>query len=121
MALACWALYTALAGLAFVALSNALRGSALAGWPLQVAAIIGWFLGLMAVGLLAVRRTLPLLADSPVEKTELFLVGARSSGTFQEVRARTLHGMEMKLIVDSRPKRFWEAVCLLEGSAGISG
>ncbi len=116
-----YAVYTALWWVLFVAAALELQGTWFPGWPLEATAIVGWFVGLLAVGWLADRRSLPLLAESPAEKTELILVGARSFGTYQEVRARTVHGAELKLIVDAGPKRFWEAVGLLEGKATTSG
>jgi hypothetical protein len=116
-----YVLYTGVVGAAWIALALALQGTWFGGWPLEVVSIAGWFVGLIAVGWLADRRSLPLLADSPSEKAELILVGARSFGTFQEVRARTLRGAEIKLIVDAGPQKFWEAVALLEGKVAPSG
>lgn len=66
------------------------------------------------------RRSLPLLADAPSGWMELILLGARSFGTFQDVRAKTVAGEEMHLVVDARSPRFWEAVELLEGKAPTS-
>ncbi len=115
------AIWTAFAGVVWIGLALLLSGNPLEGWPLEVAWIVAWFVGLVAVGWTADRRSLPLLADSPADRMDLILVGARSFGTFQEVRARTMRGAEMKLVVDAGPKRFWEAVGLLEGKTSASG
>ncbi len=85
---------------------------------MEVTSIVIWFIGLIGVGWLVDRRSLPLLADSPAGKEEVILLGARSFGTFQEVRARTMRGAEMRLVVDAGPRRFWEAMGLLEGRTG---
>ncbi|HYM38846.1 MAG TPA: hypothetical protein VEY12_01700 [Thermoplasmata archaeon] len=113
--------YTAIAGVVWVGFAVPLSGTWLGGWPLEAIWIAAWIVGLIVVSWVADRRTLPLLADSPAEKAEVILEGARSFGTFQEVRARTIRGAEMKLIVDTGPRRFWEAVGLLEGKAGVPG
>ena len=107
-------LYTTVIWAIFLGLAIGIQGAWMASWPLDVVAMALWFVGLIAVMAVADRRTLPLLADSPAERTELVLMGARSFGTYQEVRARTFHGAELKLIVDARSERFWEAVKLLE-------
>ncbi len=112
-----YGLYTGILGVVWLVFSIEVAGSFLAGWPLAVLTFMGWLAGLLAVGWLADRNTLGLLADSPAQWTDLILMGARSFGTFQEVRARTMRGEEMKLVVDSGPGRFWEAVGLLEGKA----
>ncbi len=111
--------YTALAGAGFVGLMS-LLGNWVAGWPFGVAFMVLWFVGLLGMGWLVDRRSLPLLADSPAAKEELILLGARSFGTFQEIRARTMRGAEMRLVVDARPRRFWEAMGLLEGRTAAS-
>jgi len=67
------------------------------------------------------RRSLPTLGDSPTQSLDLVLLGARSFGTFQDVRARTPWGEEIHLVVDTRAPRFWEAVRLLEGKAANPG
>ncbi len=67
------------------------------------------------------RRSLPILAEDPSNVVELVLLGARSFGTFQDVRARTPSGEEIHLVVDARAPRFWEAVRLLEGEAPVPG
>ncbi len=105
--------YTAVAGVIWIAVNLGLSGTWLAGWPLEIIWIVAWVLGLFGISWLADRNTLPLLVSSPAEKEELILEGARSFGTFQEVRARTMRGAEMKLVVDGRQGRFWEAVRLL--------
>ena len=66
------------------------------------------------------RRSLPILAAAPSSALELVLLGARSFGTFQDVRARTPIGEEIHLVVDARAPRFWEAVRLLEGRSPTS-
>lgn len=116
-----YVLYMGLFGSAWIVLSIELAGTVLSGWPITVLTIVGWLAGLIAVGWLADRNTLGLLADSPSQWTDLILMGARSFGTFQEVRARTMRGQEMKLVVDSGRRKFWEAVGLLEGQAPTSG
>ncbi len=110
-----YVLYTVVVGVILLGVFTSLQGNWYAGWPLQVTAIVVWFVGLIGVGWLVDRRSLPLLADSPAGKEELILLGARSFGTFQEVRARTMRGAEMRLVVDVGPRRFWEAMGLLEG------
>lgn len=91
------------------------------GWILLVAAMILWFAGLIAVFLWWDRKSLLFLAEGPVQAMDLILLGARSFGTFQDVRARTREGEEMQLVVDARAPRFWEAVRLLEGRGPAAG
>ena len=67
------------------------------------------------------RRSLPILAEDPADVVDLILLGARSFGTFQDVRARMPSGDEIHLVVDAREPKFWEAVRLLEGKAPVSG
>ncbi len=121
LALVYVAIYTGIVGALWIALALNSPGSLLVGWPIELLTMVVWLVGLIAAIGLADRRSLPLLADSPAEKTELILMGARSFGTYQEVRARTLTGEEMKLVVDGRAPRFWEAVGLLEGKAPAAG
>ncbi len=73
-----------------------------------------WFVGAFLLFRWWDRRSMPLLADAPAHALELVLLGARSFGTFQDVRARTPWGEEIHLVVDARPDPFWEAVRLLE-------
>jgi hypothetical protein len=82
---------------------------------------IVWIGGLFLIFFWWDRRSLPLLADAPSQVTELILLGATSFGTFQEVRAKTLQGNKLRLVVDTTPPRFWEAMQLLEGKPAASG
>ena len=91
------------------------------GWIVLVAAFVVWFAGYFAVFLWWDRRSLPILADGPSRWLDLILLGARSFGTFQDVRARTIDGNELHLVVDARAPRFWDAVKLLEGKPFASG
>jgi len=103
------------AGILFVILTTELVSPWLAGWPGLLLAGLGWIVGFFLLFLWWDRRSLPLLADSPASATELILAGARSFGTYQDVRARNIRGEEIHLIVDARAPRFWKAVKLLEG------
>lgn len=95
--------------------------------PLWVAALVVacavvlWFGGLLLLSLAWDRESLLLLADEWTQAEDLVLLGARSFGTFQEVRARSGDGTEFRLIVDARAPRFWEAVRLLEGARAVGG
>ena len=91
------------------------------GWILFGVALVLWFAGYLAVFLWWDRRSLPILPEGPSRWEELVLLGARSFGMFQEVRARNREGEELHLVVDARAPRFWEAVDLLEGKAAGSG
>ncbi|HII40022.1 MAG TPA: hypothetical protein HA326_02270 [Thermoplasmata archaeon] len=106
----------------FVVVGLSLAGVApVAAWVLFGAFSVLWFVGGFLLFLWWDRRSLPLLADAPGHSLELVLLGARSFGTFQDVRARTPWGEEIHLVVDAREPRFWEAVRLLEGRAASSG
>lgn len=93
----------------------------LLGWILLAALALCWVVGLFELAGLWDRASLPLLADAPAHAQDLILLGARSFGTFQDVRARVPGGEEMHLVVDARAPRFWEAVSLLEGHTTASG
>jgi len=112
--------YTGLAGI-FLVFSLVLVTSWTPAWVATLLFAILWFGGFLALFFWWDRRSLPLLADTPAQAVELLLLGARSFGTFQEVRARTMRGEEMKLVVDVRAPRFWEAVKLLEGRPAAFG
>jgi hypothetical protein len=93
----------------------------LAAWLVVVSAIVLWFGVLFLVFHIWDRKSLLFLADEWTQATDVVLLGARSFGTFQEVRARTRMGDEFHLIVDARGPRFWEAVRLLERRPAASG
>ena len=76
-----------------------------------------FFVGLFVVFHWWDLQSLPLLGYGAAQSVDLVLLGARSFGTFQDVRARTPSGEEIHLIVDGRASQFWEAVQLLEGRA----
>lgn len=78
-----------------------------------VGGTIAWFVGLFVLFWWWDRRSLPILLMEGAEVIELALLGARSFGTFQDVRARTALGEEIHLVVDTKASRFWEAVELL--------
>ncbi len=80
-----------------------------------------WFIGAFVAFSWWDRHSLPMLAEEPSQSLELILLGARSFGTFQDVRARTPTGEEIHLVVDARAVRFWEAVDLLQGKTPTSG
>ncbi len=109
------------AGILFVLLTTELTSPWLAGWATLLLAGFGWIVGFFLLFFWWDRRSLPLLADSPASVAELILMGARSFGTYQDVRARIVRGEEMHLVVDARATRFWEAVRLLEGRATATG
>lgn len=93
-----------------------LTGAALAvAWVILAVFSLLWFVGAFLLFTWWDRRSLPILADAPSQALELVLLGARSFGTFQDVRARTPWGEEIHLVVDARAPRFWEAIRLLEG------
>ena len=95
--------------------------TSLAFWVVVGTVSAGWFAGLFIVFYLWDRMSLLLLAGEWSRATDLVLLRARSFGTFQDVAARTREGQEMRLIVDARAPRFWEAVQLLEGRPSSSG
>lgn len=95
-------------------------GSLLA-WALLIVYTALWLAAAVLLFLWWDRRSLPILAEDPSYALELILLGARSFGTFQDVRARTLFGEEIHLVVDARAPRFWEAVRLLEGKVPVQG
>ncbi len=95
--------------------------ASLAAWAVFVMFTVLWFVGAFLFFQWWDRRSLPILADAPSQAVELVLLGARSFGTFQDVRARTPSGAEIHLVVDARAPRFWEAVGLLEGKTPVSG
>ena len=113
--------YFAYAGIATISLMSPFSPAWLSGWPGLVLTIVAWLAGFVLLFWWWDRRTLPLLADTPLRSEELILVGARSFGTYQDVRARTLRGEELHLVVDVRAPRFWEAVGLLERKPSASG
>ncbi len=121
LSLACFGLYTTFAGFVVVVVLTVVTGPGLPGWALAILFGVIWLAGFLLLFRWWDRETLPLLADSPAQATDLILMGATSFGTFQEVRARTMRGEEMHLIVDARAPRFWEAVRLLEGKAATPG
>lgn len=101
-------------------LGRILLGGAVILGPLAAWIVIGsvsvvWIFGLFLVFFLWDRKSLRFLADDPAHATDLVLLGARSFGAFQDVRARTREGEELHLVVDARSQGFWEAVRLLEG------
>ncbi len=88
--------------------------------------VLGAFTALSIVGAFLFfswwdRHSLPMLADAPSQSLELVLLGARSFGTFQDVRARTPFGEEIHLVVDAPAIRFWKAVGLLQGKSATPG
>ncbi len=89
-------------------------------WVGVVVAAVVWGLGLFFLYLWWDRRNLPFLAESPAGAVNLQLLGVRSFGTFQDVRARTPTGEEFHLVVDTRAERFWDAVQLLQGRTTAS-
>ncbi len=91
-----------------------------AGWIMLGIALLLWFAGYLGVLLWWDRKSLPILADGPSRCEDLVLLGAKSLGTFQEVRARNPEGKEIKLVVDTRATRFWDAVRLLQGKGKAS-
>ncbi len=86
-----------------------------AAWIVAIVLVLVWILGLMILFYFWDRKSLLLLADEWSESTDVVLLGARSFGTFQDVRARTRNGEELHLVVDAPAPRFWQAVRLLEG------
>ncbi len=109
--------YTAIAGpVCFLGIALGI-GLLLPYWIGAVVAVLVWGLGLFSLYIWWDRHNLPFLAESPANAIELQLLGARSLGAVQDVRARTPDGQEMHLVVDSRAPRFWEAVRFLEGKA----
>ncbi len=91
-----------------------LTGTALAiAWTLLIAIAVLEFAALLAILLWWDRRSLPILGHDYAQSLDLVLLGARSLGTFQDVRARTPSGEEIHLVVDARAPEFWEAAELL--------
>ncbi len=121
LSVAYYVFYTVLVGLAVLATAIGVGSGGTLDLPLEIVLMVLWFAGLVAVGWAVDRRSLPLLAENAAQEAEIILEGARSFGTFQEVRARTMRGGEMKLIVDTRAPRFWEAMELLQGQPTASG
>ncbi len=123
MAIGVFVVYYGIGTFGLVVLTLGLGGfvAALPGWAVVIAFGVFWFGGLFVVFLWWDRRTLPLLAENPAEAIELILMGARSFGTYQDVRARTMRGEELHLVVDTRAPHFWEAVRLLEGKTTTFG
>ncbi len=113
-------LYSGLVGTFLVIIVLEIVAPWVSGWPASVLFGILWFAGFLGLFFWWDRRSLPLLADSPAHATDLVLLGARSFGTFQDVRARSPQGEEMHLVVDVRAQRFWEAMHLLEGRAAAA-
>ncbi len=111
-----YVLYTAVFGSAFALAVTWAAGTVLPGWAAFLVFGVTWFGGLLLIFFWWDRRSLLLLADNPSAATELILLGARSFGSFQDVRAKTMRGEELHLVVDGRAPRFWEAVQLLEGN-----
>lgn len=95
-------------------------GPWLPGWMAFLLFAVVWLAGLFLFFGWWDRTTLPLLAETPYQASELILLGATSFGSFQDVRAKTLRGEELHLVVDARAPRFWEAVGLLEGKSAAS-
>ncbi len=91
-----------------------------AGPAVLVGAMVVWFVGLFLLFWWWDQRSLPLLLADGAPGIELTLLGVRSFGTFQDVRARTTVGEELHLVVDTRAPRFWEAVRLLGGNPAPS-
>ncbi len=118
--IALFVFYFSYAGIVLVFLLSALTAGWLAEWAVVVVVGAAWLLGFAITFRWWDRYTLPLLADSPLRAEELLLLGARSFGTYQDVRAKTLRGEEFHLVVDARTPRFWEAVRLLEGKPAAS-
>ncbi len=123
MAIGAFVVYYGIGSFGFAVLALGLGGlvAALPAWAAITAFGVFWFAGLLVVFLWWDKRTLPLLAENPVQVIELILMGARSFGTYQDVRARTMRGEEMHLVVDTRAPHFWEAVRLLEGKTATPG
>ncbi len=107
------------AGLAIV--GTAAAQSPVVAWILIIAATAAWLGGLFLAFFLWDRKSLLFLADAPSHSLDLILLGARSFGTFQDVRARVPGGEELHLVVDARAPRFWEAVRLLRENRVASG
>ncbi len=114
-------LYVIDAGLLFGLLTTELTPPWLRGPLVLLAVEVLWWVGFLALFLGWDRTSLPLLAEKPAQVTDLVLVGAHSYGTYQDVRAHANGGQEFHLVVDARPRRFWEAVRLLDGTPAHSG
>jgi hypothetical protein len=83
-------------------------------WAFIAVWFVCWLAGLFLLSLVWDRKSLLFLADDPAHAMDIILLGARSFGAFQEVRARMPGGEEVQLVVDTRASRFWEAVRVLE-------
>ncbi len=113
--------YLGYAGIVLAVLLGGLVAVGLPQWLAVTAIAAAWIAGFLVMFRWWDRQTLPLLADSPLRVEELVLLGARSFGTYQDVRARTVRGEELHLVVDTRAPRFWEAVQLLQAASAVSG
>jgi hypothetical protein len=114
-------IYTGLIGTLLGTLLIYVTGPVLPSWAAFLLFAVLWIGGLFVLFFWWDRRSLPLLADAPSQVSELILLGATSFGTFQDVRARTMRGEELHLVVDATAPRFWEAVRLLEATPAPSG
>ena len=113
--------YLSVASLLFVFLTIEPTPPWLRGWPAGLFVGLMWVIGFLLLFTWWDRRSLPMLADSPAQTTDVVLLGARSFGTYQDVRARTMSGEEFHLVVDARAPQFWEAVRLFEGKLASPG
>ncbi len=110
-----YVLYTGVFGSAFALAVTWAASAGVPSWAAFLVFGLSWFGGLLFIFFWWDRRSLSLLADNPSQAADVILLGARSFGTFQDVRAKLMRGEELRLVVDSRAPRFWEAVQLLEG------
>jgi len=98
--------------LAYVFIVGPLVGGlvAFSGFPIvaPVVAVIAFFIGFIGILVWWDHMSLPLLAEAPRSILDVELIGVRSFGTFQEIRARA-QGEEVRIAVPGPRRRLEEA------------